>query len=72
VRSSRSVDVVLVEQLDTLGHKGQLVSVKPGYARNFLVPSGIAKYATPDTIAQHQVRLTVRNGVTFSWPISVP
>lgn len=56
---TRSVDVVLVDNLDTLGHKGQLVSVKPGYARNFLVPSGLAKYATPDTVAKHQVRLNV-------------
>jgi len=34
--------VILKEDVDTLGHAGELVDVKPGYARNFLVPRGLA------------------------------
>lgn len=34
--------LLLLEDVDVLGRKGDLVSVKPGYARNFLVPQGLA------------------------------
>ena len=46
VRHGDKVSVVLKEQLDNLGHKGEEVKVAPGYARNFLVPYGKAVYAT--------------------------
>lgn len=39
--------VVLREDVDNLGDRGQVVTVKPGYARNFLVPKGLAFEATP-------------------------
>ena len=32
------MDVILLENIQNLGGLGDLVSVKPGYARNFLVP----------------------------------
>lgn len=56
---SRSVDVVLLDQMDNLGYKGQLVQVKPGYARNFLIPEGRATYATPANLKLHRVILSV-------------
>lgn len=34
--------VILKEDVDNLGNAGELVDVKPGYARNFLVPRGLA------------------------------
>jgi len=41
------VKIVLRADVDTLGHKGDLVEVAPGYARNYLVPKGLAMMATP-------------------------
>jgi large subunit ribosomal protein L9 len=40
------MDVILLENIQNLGSLGDLVSVKPGYARNFLVPYGKAVWAT--------------------------
>lgn len=41
------MEVILREDIKTLGRAGQLVRVKPGYARNFLLPQGLAYEATP-------------------------
>ncbi len=40
------MDVILREDVDNLGRAGELVSVKDGYARNFLLPRGLAFHAT--------------------------
>jgi large subunit ribosomal protein L9 len=40
------MDVILKQDVDKLGYKNDLVTVKPGYARNFLVPNGMAVIAT--------------------------
>ena len=40
------MDVILREDVDNLGKAGELVSVKDGYARNFLLPRGLAFHAT--------------------------
>ena len=40
------IKLILVEDVPSLGHAGELVSVKPGYARNYLVPQGKAALAT--------------------------
>jgi len=42
----RSVKVILRQDIETLGATGEIVSVKPGYARNFLLPRGLAYEAT--------------------------
>ena len=42
------MDVILLEKIQNLGSLGDLVSVKPGYARNFLIPYGKAVWATDD------------------------
>lgn len=39
--------VLLVKEVETLGHPGDVVSVKEGYARNFLIPGHLARIATP-------------------------
>jgi len=46
------VKIVLREDVGSLGHKGDLVDVADGYARNFLVPRGLAMKATRGGIAQ--------------------
>ncbi len=40
------MEVILREDVKSLGRAGQLVRVKPGYARNFLLPQGLAYEAT--------------------------
>ena len=40
------MDIVLLKDVDKLGTEGQVVHVKPGYARNYLVPLGLAVSAT--------------------------
>lgn len=40
------MDVILREDIATLGKAGEMVRVKPGYARNFLLPKGLAYEAT--------------------------
>ena len=40
------MQVILLEKIVNLGKLGDLVNVKPGYARNYLVPQGLATVAT--------------------------
>jgi len=48
------IDVILTESIDKLGKAGELVKVKPGYARNFLIPRGLAVRATSGQVARLQ------------------
>lgn len=48
------MEVILLEKVENLGELGDKVSVKPGYARNFLVPSGKAKPATAENLAEFE------------------
>jgi large subunit ribosomal protein L9 len=40
------MEIILREDVDKLGHRGQVVKVAPGYARNFLLPKRLAVAAT--------------------------
>ena len=42
-----NMQIILQEDVDKLGHRGDVVTVKPGYARNFLLPKKLAVEATP-------------------------
>lgn len=44
------MQVILREQRDNLGDVGEVVQVKPGYARNYLIPQGIAYEATDGNV----------------------
>ena len=48
------MQVILLEKIDNLGNLGDMVKVKPGYGRNFLVPSGKAVYATDENRAKFE------------------
>lgn len=48
------VQLVLLERISKLGIMGDVVSVKPGYARNFLLPSKKALRATPENIKKFE------------------
>ncbi len=48
--------VILTQDVEQLGHAGTLHDVKPGFARNYLIPKGLARAATAGTIKQVQER----------------
>ena len=50
------MQVVLLENVKNLGDLGDAITVKPGYARNFLIPQGKAVVATPKNIAEFESR----------------
>ncbi len=41
------MDIILKQDVKNLGEKDDIVTVKPGYGRNFLIPQGVAMLATP-------------------------
>ncbi len=49
---AKRLQVILRENISTLGKNGDLVEVAPGYARNYLLPKGLAKIATTGLIKQ--------------------
>ena len=50
------MEVILQEKIRNLGDLGQKVNVKPGYARNFLIPQGKALQATPENLKAFEAR----------------
>ena len=50
------MQVILLEKIGTLGNLGDIVKVKDGYARNFLIPSGRARRATEAAKAEFEAR----------------
>ena len=50
------MQIILLEKVVNLGNLGDIVKVKDGYARNFLIPQRMAKRATPAAMAEFEVR----------------
>ena len=50
------VDLILLERVDKLGQMGQIVKVKPGYARNYLLPQKKAMRATKQNLAYFETQ----------------
>ena len=50
------MNVILLQRVDKLGQMGDVVTVKPGYARNFLLPQGIALRATDENKAVFEAK----------------
>jgi large subunit ribosomal protein L9 len=50
------MQVILMEKLANLGNLGDVVKVKDGYARNYLIPQGKAKRATEENLKTFEVR----------------
>ena len=50
------MEVILIEKVTKLGDLGDLVKVKSGYARNFLIPSGKAVRASEENKAEYEQR----------------
>lgn len=54
------MNLILLEPVDNLGDAGELVKVRPGYARNFLIPQGLALPATKANQRELEARLAQR------------
>ncbi|HVI49450.1 MAG TPA: 50S ribosomal protein L9 [Chitinophaga sp.] len=54
------MQIILIQDVDNLGQKNELVNVKNGYARNFLIPQKFAVEASPSNLKQLQERLKVQ------------
>ena len=50
------MQIILLEKVINLGNLGDVVKVKDGYARNFLIPQKMAKRATPAAMAEFEAR----------------
>ena len=50
------MEVILLEKVNKLGALGEQVTVKPGYGRNFLIPTGRAALATPENVEKFEAR----------------
>ncbi|MBM4157724.1 MAG: 50S ribosomal protein L9 [Ignavibacteria bacterium] len=46
--------IILIKDFELLGNEGDIKDVKSGYARNYLIPNGIALAATPSNIKSYQ------------------
>jgi len=62
---ARNVQVVLTEDLPNVGNSGELVRVKPGFARNFLIPRGLAALATKHNVKriEHEKRIAQKRAL---------
>lgn len=56
-----NIQVVLKDDVEKLGKSGEIVKVKPGFARNFLLPRGLAVVATRGNIVQveHEKKVAI-------------
>lgn len=50
------MELLLKEDVDNLGVRGDLVKVRPGYGRNYLLPRGLAIQATPGNVKQIEMQ----------------
>jgi len=46
------MEIILLQDVDKVGHKGEVANVSEGFARNYLLPRKLAEMATPGRIAQ--------------------
>jgi large subunit ribosomal protein L9 len=47
-RTHRHVELLLAEDVEAVGKQGDIIKVKPGFARNYLLPQGLATIATAE------------------------
>jgi large subunit ribosomal protein L9 len=50
------MQVILLDKISKLGNLGEVIRVRDGYARNFLIPKGLAKRATQSAVAEFESR----------------
>lgn len=52
--------VILTEDIEKLGQKGEIKVVSSGYARNYLIPKGLAEEATPGRLKDNKLKKTAK------------
>ncbi len=52
------MEVILLRDMRSLGSRGEVVNVKPGYARNYLIPKGYGLRATPANVNYYEQQKT--------------
>ncbi len=55
-QGERVMEIILLEKVDNVGALGDKVIVKSGFARNYLIPSGKAVFASDENIAAYEAR----------------
>jgi large subunit ribosomal protein L9 len=55
------MDIILKQDIPNLGHKDEIITVKDGYARNYLIPKGMAVNATASVKKMHEEILRQRS-----------
>jgi large subunit ribosomal protein L9 len=56
-KNANKMQVILIQDVNNLGGANELVTVKNGYGRNFLIPSKLAVEASPSNLKQLQEKL---------------
>ncbi len=61
------MEIILKQDVENLGHKNDIVNVRPGYANNFLIPRGLATLATPSAkkVAAENIRQSAHKEAKF-------
>ena len=54
------MEIILKQDIQSLGHKNDIITVKSGYGRNYLIPKGLAILATPSAKKMHEENLRQR------------
>ena len=60
------MQVILIQDVNNLGGANEVVTVKNGYARNFLIPQKVAVEASPSNLKQLEERLNQLKKKTFT------
>ena len=58
--ANKGIELLLIQSVDHLGHQGDVVEVRPGYAYNYLLPQGLATVATDHhkrMVEKHRAKL---------------
>lgn len=58
-KQKSNMQVILIQDVNNLGGKNELVTVKNGYARNYLIPQGLAVEASPSNLKMREEKLKV-------------
>ena len=54
------MEVILKQDIQDIGHKNDIITVKNGYGRNYLIPKGLAVLATPSAKKMHEENIRQR------------
>ena len=60
------MQIILLDKVANLGNLGEVVKVKDGYARNFLIPTGAARRATASAVKEFEIKRAELEQAAFS------